>query len=324
MSLKITVAICTSSRYELLPNAIESLANQTLMSSFFEILVIDNTGDAEISAAFWDDFVLPGNGRIVFSGPPNVSKARNRAIDECRAPLLCFLDDDAVAEQNWLEEIVQFFTSHAQLAVCGGPVLPIWPGGEPPTWLPPHYSSMLSILDYGRGDRMLAKGQHLCGTNIAFNTEILRGVGDYDERIGRTGSNSLMSNEEIVLQDKVDGAGYKKGYCANAIVYHQISESRLTRDWFRSRVAWQAVSEVIADDSSPFDFDGSMKQLVAVSQRLNLSSALTKMLRNEEGQKMDDQLAFVSHLLGVFLYSNQLKDESLLSAFTRLQDKGAS
>ena len=54
MNLKLTVALCTYNRRELLPRAIDSFRNQTWGSSELEILIIDNgstDGTGELVAA---------------------------------------------------------------------------------------------------------------------------------------------------------------------------------------------------------------------------------------------------------------------------------
>lgn len=43
----ISVVICTYNRYEVLKKAVKSLTQQTLDDDKFEVLIIDNTPDAE-------------------------------------------------------------------------------------------------------------------------------------------------------------------------------------------------------------------------------------------------------------------------------------
>jgi hypothetical protein len=56
-----------------------------------------------------------------------------------------------------------------------------------------------------------------------------------------------MSNEEIQLIERLRAAGDKLIYAPTAYVNHLVEPKRLTRDWFRRRSAWQAVSDFMLD-----------------------------------------------------------------------------
>jgi hypothetical protein len=69
--------------------------------------------------------------------------------------------------------------------------------------------------------------------------------------LGRKGTGaSLLSNEETELTAKIVANGYEVFYNPEASVKHLIPSARLTREYLRRRVMWQAVSDSIVN---PYD-----------------------------------------------------------------------
>ena len=99
--LKIALCICTYDRYDLLPKAIESAAGQTLPAAAYEIIVIDNSPNHERAALFGQKFSSIPNLRYIVEKTPGLSNARNLAAHETKAPIIAFMDDDAIAAPNW-------------------------------------------------------------------------------------------------------------------------------------------------------------------------------------------------------------------------------
>jgi GT2 family glycosyltransferase len=132
--------------------------------------------------------------------------------------------------------------------MVGGPVRPIWPTGEP-EWLHPWQRGFFTIVDYGGDERALGTEEWLAGTNIAFRREPLLEAGGFSEALGRTGS-VLLSNEELNLTERIRERGLESYYNPSAEVFHRVHADRVNRSWMRRRVAWQAVSDLLAGKNS--------------------------------------------------------------------------
>ena len=309
MPLDISVAICTYNRFEYLPKALLSLQHQSLAENRFEILIIDNSSDLEASNNFWDNYELPTNGRLVTGCPPGLSKARNKALELAKSPLIAFLDDDAIADEQWLESYVRYFSQNDDVVVAGGPITPIWPDDQP-DWLPPTYLGCLTIINYGENNKELSENEYCYGANIVFRCDELKDVGGFNEQVGRIGQSSLLSNEEILVQNELSlNEAHSRGYCAKAIVAHHVDPIRLHRNWFRSRMAWQAVSEIIPGEKGGFSPEWNLEQLKASSKILGYDEFLSSLFSNSaDSMSFDTQLNFIRHLVGQLLYANQQDD----------------
>jgi len=104
---KISVVICTYNRSKTLGAAIESVAAQSLPRSLgCEILVVDNNSTDETRQVVEGlQQRYPERIRYVFERAQGISHARNTGIREAEAEILAFLDDDEIADTEWLANL---------------------------------------------------------------------------------------------------------------------------------------------------------------------------------------------------------------------------
>lgn len=291
----ITVCVCTYERYALLKSLLSRLSQQSIGISRFALLVVDNTPEPN------RQFISPGAAcgidlKVVYSSPPGLSRARNVGIDHCTTPLIAFVDDDAEPDSRWLEELVRGFeVYHPQGGAVGGPIRAIWPVSRP-SWIPREYESALTILDHGNRDFELPHGEYLYGTNIAFRLELLRKCGGFDTAIGRRGQ-SLLSGEEIVMQDMLREKGATIVYIAKALVSHYVHSDRLSREWFRRRFAWQGVSEA-ADSGQGHSSHWSETELHCITSDGNRYQGILEIFKDtDDPGEFRDQLRAIRSLI---------------------------
>lgn len=250
----ISAIICTYERYDLLPKAIGSLAKQTLAYDDFEIIVVDNSPDHAYSAQIAKHFEPIPNLQWIIEKTPGLSNARNVGTRAAKAPIVAFMDDDAIASPGWLKAYVSAFAAFGgSAAVAGGRVDPIW-GAPRPKWLHESLLGYVSVVNWGGVARVAADSEWVAGTNIAFRVEPLLSLGGFSVNLGRNrGGHALLSNEEIEVVRRLKDAGGQLVYVPDAVIEHLVPPERLTQAWFRRRVAWQAVSEYLQDSKRLFE-----------------------------------------------------------------------
>lgn len=250
----ITACVCTCNRHNLLLEAIKSLMRQNLDKRLYRILIVDNSPDREKAYDLKMKLHNPPFLLYIIEKKTGLSNARNVGVRECGTEFIAFIDDDAIASPDWLNNILFGFKKFGlEVAAIGGRVKPVWEV-TPPSWLDESLVSYLSIIDLGDRCRFINDDEWLAGTNIAFRTENIIDIGLFDTNLGRVGNEAiLLSNEEINLLKRLRNAGKKIAYIPNAIVYHYISRDRLTREWFRRRAFWQALSDYLSDTSGAME-----------------------------------------------------------------------
>lgn len=248
MSQKISVAICTYNRYELLSKAIESVLNQDVDFSVYKVFVVDNSPDYDRALAEQARYAGTDGLEYMIERTPGLSNARNVAARACGTPYIAFLDDDAIASRRWVGEILRAFEAFPDKAgVVGGKINPIW-GRPRPSWLPDELLGGLTVVDWGGALRIAGPQEWVAGANISFAVEPLLEVGGFPTSLGRIGdSGVLLSNEEIYVLEALRSTGKVVVYAPEAEVDHLVDERRVSQAWIRKRMAWQAVSDLIAE-----------------------------------------------------------------------------
>ena len=131
-SPKLSIVIATFRRYDVLPDAINSVLSQEgVPRDDLEIIVVDNTPIGERQVVRNADQC----DRYITEDISGLSRARNIGIQASRAELIAFLDDDAIASPSWASEAIDFLNSNPQWDVIGGKILAKYPENNKPIWI---------------------------------------------------------------------------------------------------------------------------------------------------------------------------------------------
>jgi len=171
--------------------------------------------------------VVPG-ATVLHEPRPGLSRARNRALEECADDeVICFVDDDAVLGPGWLELMGDAWGRVDDRVACiGGPIRARFVDPRPP-WLTETLLRSLSILDYG--DRAIDVNpghQALYGANVSFRCGPLRSVRGFDPELGA--GTPMAVGEDDEAQRELVLAGWRVRYEPGPFVWHLISSARLT------------------------------------------------------------------------------------------------
>jgi glycosyltransferase involved in cell wall biosynthesis len=239
---QISAIICTHNRDGYLGAAIDSLLTQTFAGAF-EIVVVDNASSdrtREVVEARLADSRL----RYVYEPTTGLSIARNTGAQVAQAPILAYLDDDAVASPQWLQVLYEAYQTDENLAIAGGKVTLLWATGmQPPCWLSAGLAGNLGFYDLGDTTMYIDRpGLTPRGLNYSIRRTFLEQVGGFDLNLGRVGK-TLLSNEELRMTELALEQGWQVVYLPEARVAHHVAPERLNRSWFLSRGWWQGISE---------------------------------------------------------------------------------
>ncbi len=252
----LTVAICTFNRATLLPRAVDSVRNQTRASADLEILVVDNSstdGTRELVAAVQAE---DSRVRYVVEPKAGIAHARNCALREARGEYLAFLDDDAWAECDWLENLLCAILSITPNPECVvGPVSLVWEGKRP-DWFPTRFESLLCRYDMGEKPRFLDPGGYLLTTNSLFHRQTLLALGGLRDDLGHK-RNQLIGGEDNEIFQRLIANGYHVYYQPTARVNHPVPRERQTRRYLLRRLFWDGASQPLVDAVRKEDKDAS-------------------------------------------------------------------
>jgi glucosyl-dolichyl phosphate glucuronosyltransferase len=225
-----SVIVCayTEARWADIRAAVESLRRQTAPPAE-TVLVVDHNPVLLDRArdALEDVRCVPNAGRRGLSG------ARNSGIAAARGDVLAFLDDDAVAEPDWLGRLLAAYGDPRVIAV-GGAVLPRWAGERPPAF-PPEFDWVVGCTYRGMPETA-GPVRNVIGANMSFRSDVLAAAGGFREGIGRVGTVPVGCEEtELCLRARREFPAGIVLYDPGAVVHHRVSADRTSWRYFAAR-----------------------------------------------------------------------------------------
>jgi len=260
---EVSVVIGTYNRCGVLRGALESLLTQESGGADYEVIVVDNnsTDDTRTMVENLRDELGCKNLIYCFERTQGVSHARNRGITAARGRLIAFTDDDIRPAHNWIATVREGFNKFPNADCIGGRVLP-QPKTEFPGWLTAKHWTPLALLDFGDKPIELdvRHGPGLVAANLAVRASVFTDVGLFEPQLQRV-KNSIGSMEDHEFQLRLSAANKRLVYLPDLVVYAQVLEERLTKDyhrrWYRGHGYFYAVMREA-------DFEASKMRLLDV------------------------------------------------------------
>ena len=216
---KVSVIICAYSMERLrdIHEAVDSVLSQTVKSHEV-IIAIDH--NKELFHRLESE--LPPEAKLVLNeGAHGLSETRNVGIRYSSGEIVAFMDDDAVAEHNWLENLIPPFENSKTMAV-GGRIIPQWLDCKRPKWFAEELDWIVGCNYRGR----TVKGneiRNVQGGNMAFRKVVFEPVGSFCTEVGRIGKLQGVGEEaEICLRIKHSIPEALILYEHKAIIYHKV------------------------------------------------------------------------------------------------------
>jgi|Deesub1362A_J573_1020465.scaffolds.fasta_scaffold00077_13 glycosyltransferase involved in cell wall biosynthesis len=246
MFIKVSAVVCTCNRGANLGDTILSLQKQDCDPRLYEVIIVDNNSTDNTKEVV-EKFIKNSSVRMkyVFEENIGLSNARNAGIKNSEGEIIAFIDDDAVAREDWISGIIRAFES-ADFDCIGGDIEGDWHGNKP-AWLTERLEGSLGVHFYGGKKKELKyPGEYPCGVNMAFKRKVFDKVGLFSAEFGRKGK-SLLSREETELCYRVEKSGGKVGYFPGVVVKHVIVPDKLNKKWFRTRFYWEGKSQALME-----------------------------------------------------------------------------
>ena len=238
--MKVSVVVCTYTmdRYDVFTEAVESALAQEY-EPIEVVLVID--GNPEVYEHAVEDFGDRENV-VVHNNDENrgISYSRTKGAELTSGEIVAFIDDDGVAEPDWIAKHVETYEETDAVAVAGY-VAPNWKS-EKPDFFPEEFYWLVGCTEKGFAE----DGEEVrngYGSNVSYKRDVFLDVGGYDVNTGRKGDRHIQAHEApagIRIREK-----YGQGvvYVEDAVVHHTLFEYRGEFRWLVFRSFWQGFSK---------------------------------------------------------------------------------
>jgi len=207
------------------------------------VLVID--GNPEVYERAVDDF--GGHENVVISDNDEnqgISYSRTRGAELASGEIVAFIDDDGVAEEDWIAKLVEVYEETDAIAV-GGDVRPNWQGKRP-DFFPEEFYWLVGCVEPGirrgrRGGQEHVRVEHLVPPRGISRSWRVRPEHRSKGRQASAGSRS--AGRDRLMEE----FGQGMVYTGDAVVHHTLSEYRGEFRWLLFRSFWQGYSKRVMD-----------------------------------------------------------------------------
>ena len=240
-TVSVVIPAHTMKRWPLVVKAVESARRQTV-SPEEVVLCIDN--NPELLARAREQWPTAGAGvRVManrFSGHVDgwqvhakahgaarrfgAGSARNCAVETVASDIVAFLDDDAWAEPEWLENLLTVY-ERFPVAAVGGPPLPDYETGRP-VWFPSSFDWVFGCAYEGLPEST-APLRHLIGANMSVRR---------DAFVALSGFQSVDFDDLDLCMRLAARFGTESLYYEpRAVVHHYVPAERVSWRYFYRR-----------------------------------------------------------------------------------------
>jgi len=232
MAPDISVVICSYNRRDYIIDAIDSLYRQTLGRERFEVFVVDNNSNDDTGRRCMEYINEHPDYRCTYLTEPRqgASYARNTGAAAARGAFLAFMDDDAVADPDFLEKTLAFFNRHPEAGGMGGRIIPKYIPAEP-GWMSKYVSSLVGNFDYSPTEVVFAPTRYPLESNMVIRKTDFDAVHGFDEDLPGVKGTLRIGGEGKAFFFKLKALGKTIWYDPDVRVQHVVEVRKLTREY---------------------------------------------------------------------------------------------
>ena len=230
----ISVIICTYNSCKSLKRCLTSLLSINNSDIDYEIVIVDNNSSDQTKNVVEEFKML--NSRIIYNFYPiqGLAKARNYGIKMSHKEHILFTDDDITFDKNFLIGYNNLIKTNNP-GLAGGRILLKY-ATERPKWLSDKIDYVYGWYDIGTQNKIYPNGSYPLGPSFLIKRSLLSKYGEFDGDLGLKGNEQTVSRgEETELAIRYKNNGVAMYYCGKSLVYHNVNDKRMHKDWFISR-----------------------------------------------------------------------------------------
>lgn len=240
--MDLTFIVCTyNPDLARLKRVLGALWRQRLSDRECEIVVIDNRSDPPVVLPEPATGHLPT--RLVLEASPGLTAARRRGAREAKAPLLVYVDDDNVVNDDYARIAIALSEEHPKVGVfSAGRILPEY-SVPPPRDIETYWPYMALIdLEKPSWSNQVDSGLLPMGAGMVVRSSVMAAWSQSLEddpahrALGRDGSATLFGGEDTDIGVTACGMGFACGFFPQLQLTHLIGADRLAPDYLKRLV----------------------------------------------------------------------------------------
>ncbi len=226
-TVSVIIAAYTMRRWDDLLAAVASIRAQTVRV-LETIVVIDHCPDLLALAAR----ELPPVTVIPNIGCRGAGGARNCGVASSRGEVVAFLDDDAFASPDWLENLLRHF-ANPQVVGVGGRLDPLWADARP-RWFPAEFDWAVGASYRGMPERPVPV-RNVWSGNMAIRRRTFDAIQGFRADFGKLGERSRPEDTDLCLRAAMAHDQGTWIYEPSAAATHRVPPQRAHLGFFLRR-----------------------------------------------------------------------------------------
>lgn len=242
-NLFLSVGVCVYNKEKEIPNALQSLAEQTISKDLFEIIVVDNNSTDNTEAVVKEFINNHPELNIKYFKEINqgVSYARNRCYKEASGNYIVYFDDDEIAFKDWLQNFYDSIKKHPEAVILAGKVIVKYEDPEFAKIADSYIDNWFANYEYGNEEIILSKKlidekkiDYPIAGNMAIKMTYIKEVNGFDTDLGRS-ENLMLGGEETKFTKDALENGKIAIYTPQSAVHHMVIKKRCSMDFLKMK-----------------------------------------------------------------------------------------
>ena len=230
--MKLSIIICSYNRASYIEAAFDSLYNQSSGLESFETIIVDNNSTDNTSDVFknWRASHTNGSFTYLTETKQGASFARNTGAAQAKGQWLCFMDDDAIANKDYVENIIKHIETKPDAIGFGGRIIPKYIPSEP-KWMSYYVSSLVGNFDYAPTACAFENGKYPIESNMIVKKAVYDSIGGFNTNLPGVVGTLRIGGEGKELFYKILALGYIIYYDPSICVQHVVEVKKLTKEY---------------------------------------------------------------------------------------------
>ncbi len=230
--MTLSIIICSYNRASYISDALTSLYVQYSGLDNFEVIIVDNnsTDNTKEVYAQWRQTNTNGQFTFISETKQGASFARNTGAAIAKGEWVCFMDDDAVATPNYVENILKHIHHQPEVVGFGGRIIPKYIPSEP-KWMSYYVSSLVGNFDYASTACAFENGKYPLESNMILKKSVYDQIGGFNVNLPGVVGTLRIGGEGKELFYKIIALGHTIYYDPSICVHHVVEVKKLTSEY---------------------------------------------------------------------------------------------
>ena len=244
----LSVVICTYNRSSVLKGCLDSFADQTAGRNVFDVIIVDNNSSDDTKQICSEYVGRYDNFHYTVETKQGISHARNAGWQLAKGDFVCFVDDDARADKDYIKLTSETLKSlPGNVIAIGGPILPFYLD-EKPNWFKDEYEIIKLRNDSGYLQNHL---RLFSGSNMIIKKSELERSEGFNKDLGMKadildlGEETQLFRELTKLNNNRENLYY---YSSNLVIYHLVPEYKFNPGYILKRKMFSAIKKFMRFD----------------------------------------------------------------------------